>query len=188
MTVGSVSSSPVAATPVKTTPVQSDVQKLLAKSTASKTASKESYTEQDWYLSAKVAQLKGQINTYSNLPGLDSSGAVMESLTQEVNALVMKQQEKLKAKQAEAAAQQKILDDAAIKKAKDETTPTVDMLLKRAKDRANGIKVEDYVAPVAQTSDNKKKNATASGVYTADQLLERSAKASDRGTSVNTTA
>jgi hypothetical protein len=83
----------------------SPVAKLLAAQQKAAPAST-SYTDQDWYIRAKVAQLKGQIALYSTLPNLDPSGGVMDGLTKEINDLVKKQQDKLKATQAEAAAKQ----------------------------------------------------------------------------------
>lgn len=82
----------------------SPVAKLLqAKTTA---AAKTSYFDSDEYLTAKVAQLKGQLAIYTTLPGLDPSGGVVDSITKDVNELVKKQQDKLKASQAEAKAKQ----------------------------------------------------------------------------------
>src|SRR5262245_29249720 len=78
----------------------SPVAKLLASQQTS-TTKKTDYTDEDWYLKAKISQLKGQIGLYSTLPGLDPSGGVMDNLTKEVNKLITKQQNKLKAVQAE---------------------------------------------------------------------------------------
>jgi hypothetical protein len=86
------------------------------------------YTDQDWYIKAKVAQLKGQISLYSTLPGLDSSGAIMDSLTKQVNDLVRKQQAKLKESNELAAAKQKELD--AANAVKDKSTSATDLLAK----------------------------------------------------------
>lgn len=107
------------------------------------------YTEQDWFLNAKVAQLKGQIQLYSSVPGLDPSGAVMQSLEKEVVALVTKQQDKLKASQAEAAKKQAELDRL---EAERKAAPTsADALLERAKLRSEGKSI-----PVEVSSDVQK--------------------------------
>ncbi len=86
------------------------------------------YTDQDWYIQAKVAQLKGQIALYSTLPGLDPGGSIMDSLTKQVNDLVAKQQAKIKAANDAAAAKQKELDAANANK--DKTTSSNDLLAK----------------------------------------------------------
>lgn len=87
----------------------SPVAKLLQTSTAA--AKKESYFDSDEYITAKVAQLKGQLALYTTLPGLDPGGGVIDSLTKEVNDLVTKQKDKLKASQDAADAKQKELDE-----------------------------------------------------------------------------
>jgi hypothetical protein len=114
------------------------------------------YTQQDWYITAKVAQLKGLISMYATLPGLDPAGAIMDSLTKEVNDLVNQQKAKLTAANAAAAAAQKKLD--AANAAKDKSTSSsallanvqgtakapapsdaVNALLKQAQQQASGI-------------------------------------------------
>lgn len=142
----------------------SPVGKLLAEKAAKSKTSETPFTEQDWYINAKVAQLKGQIYTYSNLPGLDPSGAIMDGLTREVNDLVSKQQAKLKKSNEEGAAAQAKLD--AQKKAEAEAPISVEKLLENAKNRVNGIE------PEAPLSDAVKK------------LLENAKK----GSAVNQTA
>lgn len=117
----------------------------------------EPYTEQEWYVNAKVAQLKGQIYTYSNFPSLDPSGAIMDSLTQEVNALVTKQQDKLKASQAEAAKKQAELD--ALEEAKKNAPLTADQLIERAKLRAEGKELPTEVSKEVQALLDKSKGA-----------------------------
>ena len=87
----------------------STVAKLLA--TKATAAAKESYFDSENYLTTKVSQLKAQIATYTNLPGLDPSGGVLDSLTDEVNKLVNKQKAKLKETTDAAAAKQKELDE-----------------------------------------------------------------------------
>ena len=97
------------------------------------------FTEQDWYIRAKVTQLRAQIQIYSNLPGLDPSGAIMDSLSKEVTDLVSKQNAKLKKSQAESAAKQKELDE---KNAAAANAPmSADEMLKRAKLRASGADI-----------------------------------------------
>jgi hypothetical protein len=108
-------------------PVKQTISKK-ASSLTQKPAKPVPYTEQDWYIKAKVAQLKGQISLYATLPGLDSSGAIMDSLTKEVNDLVNKQKAKIKAANDEAAAKQKELDAANANK--DKTTSANDLLAK----------------------------------------------------------
>lgn len=121
------------------------------------------YTEQDWYLNAKVAQLKGQIQLYSTLPGLDPSGAVMDQLTKEVNDLVSKQQAKLKKSTDEAAAKQAELDK--LKAEKDAAPMSVEEMLKRAKLRAAGqeipLETSDAVKALLEKSKGAVVNQTA---------------------------
>lgn len=135
----------------------SPVAKLL-KGTKEQDAKKATpYTEQDWYLNAKVAQLKGQIETYSKLPGLDPSGAVMDQLTKEVNDLVRKQQAKLKKSTAEADAKKAELDKLEAEKAK--APMSVDQMLKNAKNRASGIEPSKPISKEAQALLDKSKGA-----------------------------
>lgn len=154
MAVGSVTSG-AGATPTTTSTANlSPVQKLIKQQQEEAARYKvgtddEPYTEQDWYINAKVAQLKGQIYTYSNFPGLDPSGAIMDSLTQEVNELVGKQQAKLKKANEEAAAKQAELDR--IEEEKRNAPLSAEDLLARAKLRAEGKE------PEAELSDEVKK-------------------------------
>lgn len=113
----------------------SPVAKLLQ--SASTTTKKTSYQDEDWFINAKVAQLKGDIALYSTLPGLDPNGAIMESLTQEVNALVKSQQDKLKAATAESDKKQAELDR--IEKEKADAPMSADNMLKKVKNIADGV-------------------------------------------------
>ena len=153
----------------------SPVAKFLKSQEAEKAKTATPYTEQDWYLQAKVAELKNQIAIYSNLPGLDPSGSVMEQLTKEVNELVKKQQEKLKKTQADADAAKAKLAEQEKQKALDASIPSVDTLLKRAKAGANGEYVPDFESTV-QTDASKEKNAAV------EAMLKKV------GAKVNTTA
>jgi|GEM_PF-1361254 len=86
------------------------VQRLLYEQANSGPPKQELYTEQEWYIRAKVSQLRGQIALYTNLPGLDPGGAIMEGLTKEVTDLVQKQADTIKEATAEADAKQAELD------------------------------------------------------------------------------
>lgn len=108
----------------------SPLQRLLYEQQQSKPKQQEPYTEQDWFIKARVAQLKGQIELYTNLPGLDPSGAIMEGLGQEVTALVKKQADKIKTLNAEAQKKQAELD---AKKAAEYKGLSADDMLKRTK-------------------------------------------------------
>lgn len=160
MAVGSVTPDAGATTTTTNTADLSPVQKMLKLQqgeAARNKVSSDPYTEQDWYVNAKVAQLKGQINLYSNLPGLDPSGAIMDSLTDEVNALVKKQQDKLKASQAEAAKKQAELDR--IEEEKKNAPLSADELIKRAKLRAEGKPLPEEISKEAQALLDKTKGA-----------------------------
>ncbi len=157
MAVGSVTPD-AGATPTTPTADLSPVQKLLKqKQDAAAKISADPYTEQDWYINAKVAQLKGQINLYSTLPGLDPNGAIMEGLTEEVNALVTKQQDKIKKSQAEAAAKQAELDR--LQEEKKNAPLTAEQLIERAKLRAEGKALPTEVSPEVQKLLDKSKGA-----------------------------
>jgi hypothetical protein len=145
--------------------------------TGATTTKSTSYTDQDWYIKAKVAQLKGQIATYTNIPGLDPSGGIIDSLTKEVNDLVKKQQAKLKVSQDAAAAKQAELDKQTKQAALDAQHPSVDVMLQRAKNGANGETVTAYAPP------DTSKGASDGKVMSADDMLAKA-----RGSSVNTTA
>ena len=109
-------------------PIVQNISKSAASLTPAKPPAPVPYTQQDWYITAKVAQLKGQIAMYAALPGLDSSGAIMDSLTKQVNDLVSQQKAKLKTSNDAAAAAKKQLD--AANAAKDQTTSSSDLLAK----------------------------------------------------------
>lgn len=134
----------------------SPVAKLLLASKAEGAKKAVPYTEQDWYLKAKVSQLKGQIQLYSTLPGLDPGGAVMEQLTKEVNELVGKQQAKLKKSTAEAAAKQAELDK--LEAEKENAPMSVEDMLKNAQNRANGIEPSEPLSKEAQALLDKAKS------------------------------
>jgi hypothetical protein len=91
-------------------PIVQNISPAASSLTPAKPAAPVPYTQQDWYIKAKVAQLKGQISLYSTLPGLDAGGSIMASLTKQVNDLVNQQKAKLKAADDKAAAAQKKLD------------------------------------------------------------------------------
>ena len=86
----------------------------------------EPYTEQDWFIKAKVRQLKAQIELYSTIPGLDPGGAILGALGKEVTDLVKKQQ-------------------AAIKKLTDEATAKQEELAKKKAAEFQGLSVEDML-------------------------------------------
>lgn len=134
----------------------SPVAKLLQSQKTEAAKASVPFTEQDWYLNAKVAQLKGQIQTYSNLPGLDPSGAIMDGLTKEVNALVTKQQAKIRASSEEAAKKQAELDKLNAEKAN--APIDVDTLLKNAKLRSEGKEPTVAVSKEVQALLDKAKN------------------------------
>ncbi len=163
MAVGSVTPGAGATTTTTTSTADlSPVQKLIKQQQEEAARYKvgtddQPYTEQDWYVNAKVAQLKGQIYTYSNFPALDPSGAIMDSLTQEVNELVGKQQAKLKKSQAEAAAKQAELD--ALEEAKKNAPLTAEQLIERAKLRAEGKELPVEVSDEVQALLDKSKGA-----------------------------
>lgn len=137
-------------------PIVQKISPAASSLTPAKPAAPVPYTQQDWYIKAKVAQLKGQISLYSTLPGLDSGGSIMASLTKQVNDLVNQQKAKLKTADDKAAAAQKQLDAANANK--DQTTSSgtllakakgtdqtpvlsdaVNALLKKAQQQASGV-------------------------------------------------
>ena len=160
MAVGSVTSGTVvSSTSIRGEDSVSAVKRLLQpqEDAAAQAQTAEPYTEQDWYINAKVAQLKGQIYTFSNFPGLDPSGAIMDSLTKEVNDLVSKQQAKMKKSQDEAAKKQAELD--ALEEAKKNAPLTADQLLERAKKRAAGEPIEEELSDAVKKLLEKSKGA-----------------------------
>lgn len=148
----------------------SPVARLVKQSEAQRAKTSTPFTEQDWYLKAKVSQLKAQIEIYSNLPGLDPSGAIMDSLSKEVRELVAKQQAKLKKSSDEAAAKKKQLDELNAEKDRFKNLPTPDQLLKRSRTLAEGGTVDPFKV---QTDEDKAKEAAVK------KLLEASAKKVD---------
>lgn len=135
----------------------SPVAKLLNAAKASDAKKAEPFTEQDWYIKAKVAQLKGQIELYSNLPGLDQSGSIMNQLTKEVNELVGKQRAKLKVATDAAAAKQAELAE---KDAANAAAPkSVADMLKSAKNAVDGTTTSAPISKEVQALLDKAKGA-----------------------------
>lgn len=122
----------------------SPVQRVAYELTQSKPKAQEPYTEQEWYIKAKVNQLKAQVQIYSNLPGLDPGGSIMDGLGKEITDLVKKQQAKIKATADEAAAKQAELDKKNAEKNLFAGLPTADQMLKRNEARMRGEKVADF--------------------------------------------
>lgn len=135
----------------------SPVQRVAYELTQSKPKAQEPYTEQEWYIKAKVNQLKAQVQIYSNLPGLDPGGGIMEGITKEITALVKKQQEKIKATADEAAAKQAELDKKNAEKNLFAGLPTAEQMLKRNEARMRGEEVADFSTTL--TVDPKKQAA-----------------------------
>lgn len=136
----------------------SPVQKILqAKQKAE--SDKENYFESDDYLRLKVSQLRAQLAVYSNLPGLDPSGAVMGGIEAEIRDIISKQQAALAESNKKAAeAEAKLKEQEA---AKALALPSPDELIKRALNGVNGVKPATALTPEAKA------------------LLEKSAKAVD---------
>ena len=142
------------------------------------------YQDQDYFITAKVAQLKSQLALYQAVPGLDPDGSIQDSITNQANQLVAKQQAKIKASQTAAAAQQAILDKQNAEAALNAKIPTVDELLARSKSRANGEAVGVY-QPASATATGDDSDGK---VISSDQMLANSAAKSGRGGAVNQTA
>lgn len=141
------------------------------------------YQDQDWFIAAKVGQLKAQLALYQAVPGLDPDGSIQDSITSQANALVAKQQAKIKAAQADAAAKQAALDKQNAEATENAKVPSADQLLARAKSRAAGETVAVW-KPSSSTD-----STTSNGdnkVISTDQMLANAK--SGRGGSVNTTA
>jgi hypothetical protein len=132
----------------------SPVAKLLQKNEGTKPTNDKSYEEQEWFINAKISQLRSQIHTYSNVPGLDPSGEIMASLEKEVYTLVNKQMESLK-KTDEAAkeAQEKLKKLEAERAA---ALPTADDMLSRVKSAIGGKKVAAFQPTTQATTDKDK--------------------------------
>jgi hypothetical protein len=126
----------------------SPVARLLKQEAAAKPDTSTPYTEQDWYINAKVAQLQGQLNMYSTLPGLDPSGAIMQSLEDEIYGLVESQQAKLKKSQDEAAAKQAELDKLNAEKAN--APLSAEKMLERSKTLASGQEIKTELTDAAK--------------------------------------
>ncbi|MCB1557010.1 MAG: hypothetical protein KDJ15_06825 [Alphaproteobacteria bacterium] len=125
----------------------SPVQRLVQDRDARTAADDTPYTEQDWYVRAKVAQLQAQISLYATLPGLDPSGAVIGALEKEATDLAKKQFETLDAIQKEAAEKQAQLAEQERLRALEPLSP--DALIKRARNNLDGV-VESALTPAAQ--------------------------------------
>ena len=88
----------------------SAVERVFYEQQQSKPKQTEPYTEQDWFIKAKVSQLRAQIELFSSIPGLDPGGGMLEGLGKEVTDLVKKQQAAIKKVTDEATAKQAELD------------------------------------------------------------------------------
>lgn len=133
--------------PLTDTVQLSPVSKLLAAQQTTTAAKSTSYFDSDAYLSAKVSALREQINLYSTMPDLDPSGAVLDDLTKQINDLVAKQQNKLKATQSDAAVKQ-----AELKKEQDAAFKgfSSDTLLSRAQELSKTGKISTPISSDVQ--------------------------------------
>lgn len=156
----------------------SAVARLLKEREASDPAKTEPYTEQDWYLRAKVAQLRGQLDFYSKL-GSGISDSAMNSIEDEIKGLLKKQADKIKASTAEADAKKKELDEKTAAEALEKSIPSADQLLKRSQSRINGEDVPDFEQTL--TVDKAKQAAV-------DALLKKAQETAAKGSSVSTSA
>lgn len=153
----------------------SGVQKLVQAQADKTKKAAEPYTEQDWYIRLKVQQLRFQLDFYSRLGGGISDSA-MNSIEAEIKGLLQKQQDKIKAADAESAAKQKELEEA--QAASKSLVPSADELLKRAKARANGEDVPEFNPDDTGQTDPA-----------VDALLKKAKEAAAaRGSTINTTA
>jgi len=135
----------------------SPVARALQANQARNPQSQTPFTEQDWYINAKVAQLRGQLELYSTLPGLDPSGAVLQSLEDEIIGFVKKQQDKLKKSQAEAAEKQAELDR--LEKERADAPMSADDMLKKTKAVVNGQAPETTLSKEVQALLDKSKGS-----------------------------
>ncbi len=124
----------------------SPVQRILQAQEAKK--SEKSYFESDDFLELKVAQLKGQLATFSSIPGLDTDGSNINRIQAEIQAIIAIQADDQAKLTAEAKEKQDILDEKALLEAREPTS--VDDLLNRAKNEANGIRPGVELSPAAQ--------------------------------------
>ena len=130
----------------------SAVQRVLYEQEQDKSKQTEPYTEQEWFIKARVNQLRAQIKLFSSIPGLDPGGGMLEGLGKEVTDLVKKQQAAIKKVSDEAAAKQAELD------AKNKSAYkglTTEQMLKRLEAKSSGGVVPEYNLSDA----DKKKNA-----------------------------
>ena len=130
----------------------SPVERVLYEQEQSKPKQTEPYTEQEWFIKARVSQLKAQIALYTNLPGLDPGGGMLEGLGKEVTDLVKKQQAAIKKVSDEATAKQAELDK---KNAAAYKGLTAEQMLKRLDAISSGGVVPEFNLSEA----DKKKNA-----------------------------
>jgi hypothetical protein len=135
----------------------SPVAKMLAAKNAEKTKTSTPYTEQDWYISAKVNQLRGQLALYSTLPGLDPGGNIMNGIEKEIKDILKKQQDTLAKTQADAAAKQ---EELAKQQAAAYQGASSDQMLANAKNAANGVKAEAPLSDAAKALLDKIKGGT----------------------------
>ncbi len=82
-------------TPIEDTIELSPVQKILQAKEAQEAKASESYFDSDEFLQLKANQLRAQLAIYSNVPGLDPTGAVLNGIEAEIRDILEKQQAKL---------------------------------------------------------------------------------------------
>ncbi len=137
----------------------SPVAKLIQARAAAAEETSTPYTEQDWYVKAKVSSLRAQIALYTNLPGLDPSGAIMESLQAEVVDLATKQADAIAALQAESDEKEAALAE---KKRLAALEPkSTEELIQRAQNDLNGISNETISDEAQALLDSLKVDTTA---------------------------
>lgn len=138
----------------------SPVARLMQARTEQASKKPDSYKEEEWYINAKVSQLRAQLQVYSTLPGLDPSGGIMESIEAEIKELAQRQMERIQKSQVEAKKKQDEL--ARLEKERANQPLSAEEMLERTKKSLSGTK--DSVAlsdDVQKMLDRLKTDSTA---------------------------
>ncbi len=135
-------------TPLDTVQLSPVERILQAREQEAQRAIDNNYFESDEYIQLKVNQLRSQLSIYSNLPGLDPTGGILDSIEAEIREILEKQAADLAESEAAAAEAEARIAEQERERANAALSP--EEMLQRAADSVNGVTRPTEVTDAAQ--------------------------------------
>lgn len=185
MDVGSVSNTPPVGSTVESTRPLSPVQLVLQKHADSlvnpntetnEDGETESFFDSEFFMQAKVAQLQGQLEFFSRMPGYIGDAAI-SSIETEIIDLFDKMKKISDKQTAKLDEQTAHLEELKRQELLEKSVLTPEQLLERAQARANGEDVPDF-NPV-DPDDPPPEIKLDPDIFSVEELLERAKAAAD---------